>query len=188
MREDDRSLAERRFEMIYHRCYPNVAAFCRRRLPTDQADDAIAETFVVAWRRIDEVPEGAATMLWLYRVAYRTVGHHWRSRDRRTLLHTRLHAVPDDVVTGPEEAAVSNAEVERVLRAADRLTDNDAEVLRLLCWEHLTRDEIAEMLELTPNAVSQRIHRARRHLAKELARLEREDHRRGPAHGEGAPS
>lgn len=188
MREDDRSLAERRFEMVYDRCYPRVAAFCQRRLPADQADDAIAETFVVAWRRIDDVPEGAAALLWLYRVAHRTVGHHWRSRDRRTRLHTRLHAVPEDVTAGPEETAVSSVEVERVLRAADRLNDNDAEVLRLLCWENLDRDEIAEVLELTPNAVSQRIHRARRHLAKELARLEREDHRRGPVPGEGATS
>ena len=61
----------------------------------------------------------------------------------------------------------------RVLQASARLNEGDAEILRLVAWEHLSRDAIAEVLGINPNAVSQRIHRARANLTKEYVRLER---------------
>lgn len=182
VRQDDRSSAAR-FERLYDLHYRKIAAYCRRRVAQQRVDDVVAEIFTVAWRRIDEVPEGAAALMWLYRVAYRTVGHQWRSRDRQQRLERRLSVVPDPPVEVPEEVAVAADETARVLRAAERLGERDAEVLRLLCWERLTRDEIAAVLDLTPNAVSQRIHRARKNLSKEFARLERTDRTPGARKG-----
>lgn len=175
VRQDDRSADTARFERLYELHYARVAAYCRRRIPPERVDDAVAETFTVAWRRIDEVPDGTAALMWLYRVAHRVVGHHWRARDRHRRLERRLAVVPDPPAAAPDDAALAADATERVLRAAERLGDHDAEVLRLLCWERLTRNEIAEVLDLVPNAVSQRIHRARKNLAKEFARLERSE-------------
>ena len=78
-------------------------------------------------------------------------------------------------------------ELRRVLEASARLNDRDAEILRLVSWEALSRDEIAAVLDLAPNAVSQRLNRARTNLTKEYNRLERRSDR-SPATRKGGTS
>jgi RNA polymerase sigma-70 factor (ECF subfamily) len=112
-------------------------------------------------------------LFWLYRVAYRVVGHQWRGRSRRQRLAAKLENVAATSAATPEDDAVDRDEVRRVLRASARLNESDAEILRLVAWEHLSRDAIAEVLGINSNAVSQRIHRARANLTKEFVRLER---------------
>lgn len=74
-----------------------------------------------------------------------------------------------------------------MLEASARLNDRDAEILRLVSWEALSRDEIAAVLDLAPNAVSQRLNRARTNLTKEYNRLERRSDR-SPATRKGGTS
>lgn len=167
------SFAAARFQTLYERHHRTVWAFSRRRVGPDLVDDVVADTFLTAWRRIDDVPDGEQALLWLYRVAYRHVGHQWRTRHRQRRLRDRIAAVPESPRDTADEAVSNDDEVRRVLAAADRLNRTDAEVIRLLCWEHLSRGEIAEVLDLDPNAAGQRIHRARKNLAKHYARLER---------------
>ena len=59
-----------------------------------------------------------------------------------------------------------------MLEAAARLSEKDAEVLRLVAWEQLSPAAVAAVLDIEPNAVKQRLHRARRNLAREYRRLE----------------
>jgi RNA polymerase sigma-70 factor (ECF subfamily) len=59
-----------------------------------------------------------------------------------------------------------------VLDAMASLGETDAEVLRLVAWEHLTVVEIADVLDLAPNAVTQRLYRARKNLGREYRRLQ----------------
>lgn len=179
--EDDRSPSEARFEELYDRYHGHLRAYCRRRVAADRVDDLVAETFLTAWRRIADVPEGDAALLWLYRVTYRNVGHQWRGQGRRRRLDERLAVVPEPPTSTPEDAAVLDEEVRLVLEAASRLKERDAEILRLLSWEHLSRDEIAEVLDLSRDAVNQRVHRARANLTKEFHRLERRQPDRTPA-------
>ena len=187
--EEDGSVSnEVRFERLYDRHHARVAAYCRRRVRADQVDDLVAETFMVAWRRIDDVPDGEGGLPWLYRVAYRAVGHHWRSGTRRRRLDNKLVAVPDLSTSTPEDRVVDAEQTRRVLAAASRLNSRDAEILRLLSWEHLSRTEIAEVLNIAPNAVNQRVHRARTNLTKEFNRLERHHPDRTPAAKKGGVS
>jgi RNA polymerase sigma-70 factor (ECF subfamily) len=180
--EEDSSFSDEvRFERLYDRYHANVVAYCRRRVAADRVEDLVAETFLVAWRSIDQVPIGDAGLPWLYRVAYRAVGHQWRGVSRRNRLTLKLAVVPDPPTTTPEDALLHNEEIRRVLEAAALLNDRDSEILRLLSWEHLSRAEIAEVLDLAPNAVSQRIHRARTNLTKEFNLLERRKPDRTPA-------
>jgi RNA polymerase sigma factor (sigma-70 family) len=180
--EEENSLSnEVRFERLYDRHHARVTAYCRRRVQADQVEDLVAETFLVAWRRIDDVPDGEGGLPWLYSVAYRAVGHQWRSGTRRRRLDNALVAVPDLPTPTPEDAAVDVEQTRRVLAAASRLNHRDAEILRLLSWEHLSRAEIAEVLDIAPNAVNQRVHRARTNLTKEFNRLERRHPDRTPA-------
>jgi len=183
--ERGRPTAEVRFQEIYERHYPHVRAYCRRRVAAERVDDVVAETFLTAWRRRDDLPDVDEALPWLYRVAYRVVGHQWRSNSRRRRLGDRLATARPSHASSPEDAAVQSDETARVLEAATRLKPDDAEILRLVAWEHLSRHEIAEVLDLAPNTVSKRIQRARENLRREYARLERNDERRTTGEQEG---
>jgi RNA polymerase sigma-70 factor (ECF subfamily) len=157
-----------RFEQAYAQHYSSVLAYCRRRTAWEEAPDAAADTFAVAWRRRDELPAGDALVPWLYGVAYRVLLHQWRAAGRRRGLLQRLQSLSVDQVTGPEGIVVGLAEIELVRRAAQRLQPLDREILRLALWESLGSDAIATALAMTPAAVRQRTARAKRKLAAEF--------------------
>ena len=161
-----------RFSQLYERCSQPVRDFCRRRLTSDLVDDAVAETFLTAWRRLDDVPAGDAALVWLYRVAYRVIGHQWRTAARRRRLEDKLRSMVRPCASGADESVMERAERALVLAAAERLRPSDAEVLRLAAWEQLSVADIAVVLGIAPNAVKQRLHRARLNLGREYRRLE----------------
>jgi len=166
-----RSGEERAFAELYNRHFRSIHDYCRRRVAADLVDDVVAETFLTAWRRLDDVPTGDGALLWLYRVAYRIVGHQWRSSTRRRRLEQRLRLVVRPVPPA-DESVIDGVEHRLVLDAAARLGATDAEVLRLAAWEQLALGDIAAVLEIAPNAAKQRLHRARQNLAREYRRLE----------------
>lgn len=161
-----------RFAQLYARCYGPIWDYCRRRVALDAVDDAVADTFLTVWRRLDEVPAGDAALMWTYGVAYRVIGHQWRSSARRRRLHERLRTVAPRPMAAVDESMVE-ADQHRLVRAAlARLGETDAEVLRLVTWEQLSIGQIAAVIGIEPDAVRQRLHRARRHLAREYDRLQ----------------
>jgi RNA polymerase sigma factor (sigma-70 family) len=181
--EDATIAAEARFCTLYDQCYRAIHDYCRRRVDVEHVDDAVAETFLVAWRRIDEVPAGRDALHWLYRVAYRVIGHDWRGGNRRRRLDRRLSSQrPSEAIT-PEDHAVVGGECERVVAALARLKPSDAELLRLVAWEGLSPPELASVLDISPNTASQRLSRARKRLVREFDRPEDPD--RSPAARQG---
>ena len=161
--------AELRFDALYRDHHQQVVAYCIRRLPRAEAEDAAAEVFAVAWRRLDEVPEGEA-LPWLYGVSQRVVSNHWRSTRRRRRLVGKLGGLGSNPAESPEVQLVRSEEHEQLLEALGRLRWADQEVLRLVTWEQLSHHEIAELLEISEAAVGQRVSRARKRLAEELDR------------------
>jgi RNA polymerase sigma-70 factor (ECF subfamily) len=166
------SREDTRFGEIYRRYYRPIRDYCRRRVDNDVVDDAVSEVFLTAWRRLDDVPEGDAALVWLYGVAYRVIGHQWRTAARRRRLDVRMRGVVDRPASAPDESALDGDERALVLEAISRLGDTDAEMLRLVAWEHLTVVDIASVLEIAPNAAAQRLHRARGNLGREYRRLQ----------------
>jgi RNA polymerase sigma factor (sigma-70 family) len=161
------------FAQLYQRHLGSIRSYCRRRLTTDRVDDAVAEVFLTAWRRIDDVPAGDEALLWLYRVAYRVIGHEWRSAARRRRLGDRMQSMARPApLPAIDEPFIQADECRLVLEAATRLGGSDAEVLRLVAWEQLSIADVAEVLGIATNAVNQRLHRARRNLGNEYRRLE----------------
>jgi RNA polymerase sigma-70 factor (ECF subfamily) len=161
-----------RFGELYGRYYRSVHAYCRRRLANDAVDDAVSEVFLTAWRRLDDVPGGDAALLWLYGVAYRVIGNQWRSAARHRRLATRMRAIMDQPAPGADDTVLVSDACQLVLEAIARLSHTDVEVLLLTTWEHLSVAEIAAVLEIAPNAATQRLHRARRNLGQEYRRLQ----------------
>ena len=161
-----------RFRVIYDAHYAAVVAYVRRR--TDAAvdvQDAVAETFTTAWRRISEVPEGDGTRPWLYGVARRVLANQRRGNRRRTGLSLRLQG-RDAGVAAVEDAVVAADERRTVLAALARLRPSDQEILRLAVWEELPHREIAAVMGCPEPAVAVRLHRARNRLAREIGKEE----------------
>ena len=82
-----------RFVDLYQRYFRHVYAYCRRRTAADKVEDAVAETFLTAWRKIGEVPAGDEALPWLYSVAHRVLGHQWRGASRQSRLESKLPSV-----------------------------------------------------------------------------------------------
>jgi RNA polymerase sigma-70 factor (ECF subfamily) len=157
-----------RFGAIYRAHYRAVHAYVYRRLARrEEVADVVAEVFVVAWRRLDDVPGGDQTLLWLYGAAHRTALNWQRSARRRSRLTGRLREDARPRVTESEDPRY-----EEVRAAIDRLRPQDREVLRLVIWEALSHSEAAQVLGCSTNAVAQRLRTARDRLRTELMATE----------------
>ena len=146
-----------RFEDLYETCSPDIAMYALRRSDRETAQDIVAETFTIAWRRFDDVPR--EPLPWLYGVARRVLANQRRSARRLTVLRQKLAPNPDNA---PELA-------DPELGAAFReLPEIDREILALVAWEGLRPSEAAVVLECTSTAARLRLHRARNRLASAL--------------------
>ena len=164
--------SERQYRWLFDRYSREVYAYCRRRTDEATAADAAAETFTVAWRRRDDIPEGEAALGWLYGVARRVLANEFRRTRRSRRLLTRLRSGDPPPNPTPEMIVVRRERDRTLLTAVGRLRPDDQEVLRLAWWEELPHGEIAALVGCSPEAVSQRIHRAARRVAREFERLD----------------
>lgn len=158
---------EERFEALFAAHYDDVLRYAVRRCRSRQdAEDVVAETFAVAWRRLPDVPERDEARLWLFGTARLVRLNQHRSDRRRHDLLRRLHeSLPPQWRRGPDSDL---AESHRIRRALEALPDADREVLQLHVWEDLAAHEIAVTLEISTAAVWKRLQRAREHLADAL--------------------
>ena len=158
---DDRD----RFERIYREHFRAVLRFAAARIDPERAKDVAAETFLVAWRRLDDVPDEPRP--WLLGVARRVIAGQFRSETRREALAARLQAAQARE-SGPADLAGAVADRDEVLTAFAGLRESDRELLRLVTWDGLSDAEAAEALAVNRFAFAVRLHRARRRLARAL--------------------
>jgi RNA polymerase sigma-70 factor, ECF subfamily len=158
--------ARERFEALAAEVVAPVRRFLVRRTDPDTADDVLAETLLVCWRRLDHVPDNA--LPWVYGVARNCLANVQRGDRRQVRLAARI-----SVVDPPAEAERESDEPdERVAAALAALRPDEADLLRLWAWEQLGAAEIAEVLGITPNAASIRLHRARGKFVEELRKID----------------
>lgn len=160
------------FRAMFNTAYPKLVAYARRRADDGIADDVVAETFLVAWRRRAELAGMDNPLPWLYAVA----GNQLRNQHRSATRHLRLVSkVAGDASTSPPAAAKppvgSDPAVDVVREALSSLSFDDQEVLRLVAWEELTYRETADVLGCSIDAVAQRIRRAKQRLSGAIGNL-----------------
>lgn len=156
-----------RFEFMYRETYGLITAYAARRCDSPQdAADVVAETYAIAWRRMGEVPDGEQATLWLYGVARKVLANHYRVEVRRQSLSVELDAEMADLYQAAPDSGVELAAIAHIFRT---LPEADRELLSLVAWEGLDRNQIATMLGVSRNAVRIRLHRARRRFARALA-------------------
>ena len=164
--------SDARFAAIYESFLRRLYGYSIRRTTPDRVDDVVAETFLIAWRRIDDVPSGDEALLWLYGVAYKVLGNQWRGHTRRQKLEDRLSAVGITPVSSVEDYLIAGEESRQALQAVSRLKRTDQEILKLAMWEEMAHQDIALVLGIRPGAVKQRLYEARKNLTREYNRLE----------------
>lgn len=153
--------SQERFRCLYTAHFDAVLGYALRRSAPEDAADVAAETFLVAWRRLDDVPDGDTTRLWLYGVARRTLANLRRGARRRDHLAEVLRAELRAAMPDHADATVARIDAEVGIA---RLSHRDGELLRLATWEGLEPREIAVVLDLPQAAVRKRLSRARARL------------------------
>jgi RNA polymerase sigma-70 factor, ECF subfamily len=155
---------ETRFREVFELAYAPLCRYARHRgLTGPDAEDLVAQTLEIAWRRIGDVP-APEPLPWLYAVAHNV----WRNtarrdRRRRDLLARFRPGSPDEA--GQDPGGLEPG----VLRAAlASLSNDDQEILRLVAWDGLAPAQIAVVLGCSPAAARTRLHRARSRLAARL--------------------
>jgi RNA polymerase sigma-70 factor, ECF subfamily len=151
------------FETVFRTHVGAVHAYALRRSDAATADEVVADTFLVCWRRFDRVPEDA--LPWLYAVARRCLANRLRAGRRE-----QMRAAPASPSAAAPTADVyeQRTHAREVLAALADLPAKEREALELCAWEGLTPAQAARVAGCTAAAFRVRLHRARRRLAAAL--------------------
>ena len=156
--------------------YGAVRAYAARRVPPSLVEDVLADTFLVAWRGLDRVPDDP--LPWLLGVARRVIANQLRGERRRGELAGRLagglaggmagarsgvSADGADAWKAPEGMPVALA------AALASLSQREREALLLVAWEDLDPARAARVAGCSGAAFRVRLHRARLRVARQLA-------------------
>ncbi|GLY73467.1 RNA polymerase sigma factor [Actinoallomurus iriomotensis] len=155
-----------RFTALYDRHYRNVLGYALLRAGQDAAEDVASETFLVAWRRLGDLPD--PPLPWLLGVARNLLHKQYDSGRRRQALADRIAAATTaDDLAGPDVAqgVVDRAAVRAALTA---LGERDIEVIVLATWYDLAPRDAARVIGCSAAAFAVRLHRARKRLARAL--------------------
>jgi RNA polymerase sigma factor (sigma-70 family) len=133
------------------------------------ADDVTQDTFVIAWRRLDELRDPSRLPAWLCGIA-RNLGRDARKRMRRETLCDADTTVALDAPTAYE--AMSEIESERLVAAAlGQVPDTYREPLVLYYYEDRSVDDVARSLGISAATTNKRLSRGRQFLAERVATL-----------------
>jgi RNA polymerase sigma-70 factor (ECF subfamily) len=149
-----------RFTALYAASYGAIHAYAARRVGMEAADEVAAETFLVAWRRMDAWPD--EPLPWLYGVARNIVARHHQASGRRQSTEAALARERTDT-------ELNEGDDQTLWEAWERLRPADRELLSLIAWEELSVADAARVLGCPAPVFSVRLHRARRRLERLLA-------------------
>lgn len=158
-----------RFEQMYVAHRDAIWSYVLRRVTRDEVDDAVAEVFTVAWRRMDQFPMPDEQLPWLYGIGRNVVRNTRRASNRRNRLRRKVTALPPEDSPSSDLQVVRNFEDTELLTAVSRLKPIDQELLRLRTWEELPIKDIAVVVGMSSKSVESRLVRIRKSLARMLA-------------------
>lgn len=163
MTEPSDDVDQQRFTALFDAHFGDIWRYARRRTESaDAADDVTAQVFAVAWRRRNDLPTADAR-LWLFGVARNVVANERRSSTRLLRLRAKLAQQPLPVA-GSDNGPAAAGSGSPVLSLAI-LNPLEREAVELRYWDELSVADIAVLLGCSPNAVSMRLHKARKKLA-----------------------
>jgi len=162
--EDQR---RRSFVALYEDHVDVVMSYCLRHLAPTNAEDAVSDTFLVAWRKLDEIPPEPRG--WLIVTARNTIRNRYRTQSRALALEDRLRQIARLAADPADVTAERRADL---LTALESLTDDEREAILLVSWDGLTGVDAARALGCSHGALRVRVHRARQKMATAIGDAE----------------
>jgi RNA polymerase sigma-70 factor (ECF subfamily) len=152
------------FRDLYEECQPRVLAYASSLVGRQVGEDITSETFMVAWRRMRDIP--TPPLPWLLRVA-RNLTRELRRRDGRQYA-LAVEEAQRIITSGDRVGDVAADVTERAaaLQALAQLPAADRELLTLVAWNGLGPRQAAHVLGCSTATFSVRLHRARRRLER----------------------
>lgn len=152
-RSSKRRSKEAKLAALYESCYDRIARYAFARLGNQaDAEDLAGEVFLRALESLDSYKErGVPMQAWLFKIAHNLLVDHFRKSEKRKTFS--LDAVEVKAESDPEEQAMAELEVARVVRALDKLTESQQKVIELRFFGELTSEEAGHVLNKRPGAV-----------------------------------
>lgn len=150
------------FASVYSEHLPAISRYLARRVERQHVEDLAADVFALAWRKRDGVTTGEE-LPWLYRIAANLVANHRRKQAATASFIASLR--PADSAPAADDIVIAD---QQLATAWKQLKAKDREVLALAVFEDLPVAAIASALGVSANAVSIRLHRARKQLSELL--------------------
>jgi RNA polymerase sigma-70 factor (ECF subfamily) len=140
------------YEAFFRANYSSLWRYVARRVPLSKADDVVSASFGVAWEKYASIE--TPSLAWLIRIASYEIANARRKleRERRSSI-----SIVHEVLAAPSHDDFDGTTVRSAMAT---LNDSDQEILRLILWDELSRDDIAQIIHLSVNAVNVRYHRA----------------------------
>jgi RNA polymerase sigma factor (sigma-70 family) len=138
------------------------------------SEDLAQETFITAWKHLRRLRETHKLRAWLCGIARNRINNTLRREGREPLrAATSLDSVQESFSTEPlpREQAISKEEEAVLWNSLERIPQIYREPMILFYREHESIENVADSLELTEDAVKQRLARGRKLLAAEVARF-----------------
>lgn len=152
------------FERLFDQHFDEVYRYAQRRTDDETAREVAAETFVVAWRRRDDLPDHAVP--WLYGIARNVLLTSYRQARRIRKLDGRGHELHGQMDRPEPDHAAQVVDADWLAALLDRLPEADREAFMLIGWEDLSISEAARVIGCTANALRVRLHRARKRVQR----------------------
>lgn len=160
---------EVRFTALYEAAYADLIRFAQRRAHHTHAEDIVAEAFLVAWRRLDDVPKRREdARAWLFGITRHTIMNTRRGAERQLALAVRLAETTQVTLDGDADLVARQVDL---AAAWNRLSAVHQEALALVVLDGLAAPQAAAVLGISPVAFRLRVSRARRALRAHLGHL-----------------
>ncbi|HEX4092565.1 MAG TPA: sigma-70 family RNA polymerase sigma factor [Trebonia sp.] len=166
--------SNQQFTGLYDENYRRVLRYALQHADPGCAEDVASETFLIAWRRLAEIPQ--PPLPWLLGVARNLLRQQFGRARREQRLADRISAMTSDADLVAWDAGEHVVERATALGALGSLPADDVEALTLVTWHGLSAAEAAEVVGCSPHAFTVRLHRARRRLADALRRCDDQPH------------
>lgn len=151
------------FRSLYESAYADLLKFVQRRTDTDNAEDVVAEAFLVVWKRFSEAPANENdARAWVFGITRNLMLNARRGEQRRQALGVRL-AEASLTAWSTSDADLVSSRID-LSRAWTLLSEVHQEALGLAIFENLAAPQAATVLGISPVAFRLRLTRARRAL------------------------
>lgn len=162
------------FTAMYREHYNTVRRYASWRCDAADLDDVVADVFLVAWRRFDEL-DTSWVRAWLFGTVKKVLSDHRRSSAQQTTYVDHLIALRPAEFTDLDAGDLSVEDLDMLKAGLVKVGEQDQEVLVLSAWYQMTASEIAVAMSVTKNNATVRLHRARTRFRTVVAEMERDN-------------